>query len=437
MSAAREELPISGLWTWDHSTNWCGDPTMVESGCFNLYRKEPGSFVEDYTALLEFAGARDIPYLMIAGLFRDSHGGEQSVTELLRVARECGVKVLAGIGVNSYGGYYWEGEHLYSLETWLRDHPELRAVVPEAPITWRPGLHGLGMACPTREETVRWYEDGMRWLLDNFDVAGAYLETGDYGICQCELCVARSKEREQAKAGLAALAEQDFINEAIAGRVSHDDIAIAMPTVIDAAYAARPDCDVVYATYSGFSAATAERPPAFTDTISPKAICQWTLTDMPYPQPWGEASLRPPAARNIGYSHLTSQWGAANTRHRVALRYIREQFARAADSEMEGVFIHGEQSPDMCFAARMNYEAFAYFRRNPGAGLDAMAQDVLAEHFGGADEAVEAAEWMSTPAEERELVRRMEVCSARARKMSGRQADSWTELGGVLQAVLL
>ena len=51
-----------------------------------------------------------------------------------------------------------------------------------------------------KEETVRWYEDGTRWLLENFDVAGIYLETGDYGLCRCETCLARSRERERERA---------------------------------------------------------------------------------------------------------------------------------------------------------------------------------------------------------------------------------------------
>ena len=311
MTGANHELAFSGLWTWDHSTNWCGDPTKAESGCFNLYRKEPASFLEDYTALLEFCGRKGIPRLMIAGLFRDSHGGERAAHELLAIARANGVKVLAGIGVNSYGGFYWEGDHPWSLETWLAQHPELRAVVSDPPIGPRPGLHGLGMACPMKEETVRWYEDGTRWLLENFDVAGIYLETGDYGLCRCETCLARSKEREQERA---EQAREQFINEAIAGRVSHDDIALAMPPVVNTAFSVRPDADIVYATYSGFSEDTLRNPPPFIATIDPRAVCQWTLTDMPYPEPWGPAGLRPPAARNIGYSHLASQWGEVNTR---------------------------------------------------------------------------------------------------------------------------
>jgi hypothetical protein len=427
-------LPVSGLWTWDHSTNWCGDPTKVESGCFNLYRKEPGSFLEDYTALLEYAGSRQIPYLMIAGLFRDSHGGEAAVTELLRIARSCDVKVLACVGVNSYAGFYWEGEHEWCLETWLHKHPELRAVVPDPPVRPAPGLHGLGIACPMREETVRWYENGTRWLLDNFDVGGLYLETGDYGLCQCDVCLARSDERRQSAS---EQAEERYINEAIAGRISHEDMALALPPVIETAYAVRPDTDVVYATYSGFDAAISENPPPFINTIPSKAICQWTLTDMPYPEPWGDPDLRPPAARNIGYSHRGSQWGAANTRHALAVRYIRETCRRAQMSGLEGVFIHGEMSPGDSFVTRMNYEAFAYFRRNPIAEYDEFATTILAEYFGGDDEAVEAVQWMTNPADAEELERRAAVARKRKNAMDGAASDSWESLGALQETALM
>ena len=427
-------LAVSGLWTWDHSTNWSGDPTKVESGCFNLYRKEPGSFLEDYTALLEYCGRKEISYLMIAGLFRDSHGGEQGAHDLLAVARQNNVKVLAGIGVNSYGGFYWEGDHPWSLETWLKKHPELRAVVPDPPIRPAPGLHGLGMACPMREETVRWYEDGTRWLLESFDVAGIYLETGDYGLCHCDVCRARSKER---KLTTADQSRDQFINEAIAGRVSHDDIALAMPPLVDTAFSVRPDADVVYATYSGFNEATMQNPPPFTDTINPKAICQWTLTDMPYPEPWGDDTLRPPTARNIGYSHLASQWGHINTRHRIALRYIRELCTRAAAAGLEGIFIHGEVSPDDSFTARMNYEALAYFRQKPGTSLHTFAETTLADHFGGADEAVDAVDFMTQTVSEEELLKRTALCRTRAGKMNGAQKGNWEALSAWLRTGVL
>ena len=119
-----------------------------------------------------------------------------------------------------------------------------------------------------------------------------------------------------------------------------------MPPLVDTAFAVRPDADVVYATYSGFSEQTLRNPPPFIATIDPRAVCQWTLTDMPYPEPWGTTGLHPPAARNIGYSHLGSQWGEANTRHRLAVRYVHSLCRRAAEAGLEGVFIHGELSPD-------------------------------------------------------------------------------------------
>jgi hypothetical protein len=434
MNEEPRPLPFCGLWTWDHSTNWCADPTRVESGCFNRYRKEPGSFVEDYRLLLEYSGRMEIPYLMIAGLFRDSHGGEDGAREMLAIARDNGVKVLAGFGVNAYGGFYWEGDHQWNLDTWLRQHPELEAVVPDPPVKPAPGMTGLGMACPMKDETIRWHEDGTRWLLENFDVAGIYVETGDYGVCQCDTCRGRARDRERERADQA---RDGFINEAIAGRVSHDDIAYSLPSIIQTAFDVRPECDVVYATYSGFSEMTARRPPKFIETIPERAVCQWTLTDMPYPEEWGPSSLRPPATRNIGYSHRGSQWGATNTRHKIAVRYIHEMCRRAATTEMEGVFIHGELSPLESIAARMNYAALAYFRKHPNAGLHRFAEEALSDELGGADEAVEAVSWMTSPGDERTLIRRAEICRDRAQKMEGRPAENWGMLVGEFEAALL
>ena len=80
-------LPISGFWTWDHSTNWSHDSNCMESGCFNQYLKAPQSFLEDYRLLMEMMQRRDLKYLIIWGLFRDCHGGEEAARTLLSCAR--------------------------------------------------------------------------------------------------------------------------------------------------------------------------------------------------------------------------------------------------------------------------------------------------------------------------------------------------------------
>lgn len=408
-------LPLSGFWTWDHSTNWTRDGNAVETGCFNRYAKAPESFIEDYRLLMDMMAEKGIPYVIIWGLFRDSHGGEEAVRRLLKLARERRVGVLAGVGVNAYGGVYWEGDHPRNLATWLRRNPHLAAQRKKS--TW-PNASGREIACPSKAENVAWAQESLRWLLANFDVAGVNLETGDYGLCDCDECRKAGADRSGASA--------------------FDDIARVLPPVIEAALQARPDAVVTYATYAPFAAAHVGAPPAFTRTIPHQAICQWTLTPMIGPEAgqWPEG-LRPTARRNVGFSHWGSQWTSPNTRHRCLLGHIADICRRAQGSALEGVFIHGEVSPTDDFAWQLNYAAFAHFLRRPGDSLTEFARACLGDRFGGPDEAATAVRYLTEPVAADALRQRVAECVAadeRTRSLPGRP---WRRVAGELVSRLL
>src|SRR5262249_36769899 len=144
---------------------------------------------------------------------------------------------------------------------------------------------------PSKEENIRWAQRGMRWLLENFNVAGVNLETGDYGVCDCDECSRRAKDRSE--------------------RISAADIGHALPAVIDEARRGRRDAVITYATYGGFDLAT---PPVYARSIAPDAITQWTLTNMVEPGGGWRSGLRPPTARSVGFSHWGSQWTVPPTR---------------------------------------------------------------------------------------------------------------------------
>lgn len=413
-------LPLSGFWTWDHSTNWGPDMTRLESGCVNGYRKTPESFLEDYRRLMEFMAEKGLPYLIIWGLLRETHGGEEGAHELLAVARRLGVKVLAGVGVNAYGGFVFEGEHPWSLETWLSRHPELAAVQRDDVIRLHPSVCCTAVACPSQERTMRWYEEGIQWLLKTFDLAGVNLETGDYGICQCARCRSRSPRRSPGM------------------RYSHEDIALAIPPIIRTALAVRPNAVITYATYSGFTEEMMRNPPQFAGSIPSQAVCQWTLTHMPYPEPWSaDPAFRPPTERNTGYTHWGSQWTSPHTRHVLAIRHIREMCCRSAVAGLEGLFMHGEVSAREGFAARMNYEALSYFRARPDATFEEFACDRLSDAFGGDEAAVDAVAWMVEPAGEPALSARRKASGDRKRAAAGKDecaAENWGHVENLLLA---
>lgn len=182
-------LALRVLWTWDHSTHWDVDTVgLQETGAFNPYMKQPEEFVSDYRRVIDFMSRLGLGGLVIYGLLRDSHGGVDAANELCRYARERGVRILAGVAINSYGGIYYEGQHAFNLATWLRRHPELAEDTATLP-GFQIGDYGY-LPFPRGEYTMasrsdsaameRWHLDGIDWLLDNVEVDGINFEFGDY-----------------------------------------------------------------------------------------------------------------------------------------------------------------------------------------------------------------------------------------------------------------
>lgn len=177
------------LWTWDHSTNWeLVSIGRQESGAFNGYEKQPEAFVDGYRRLVDFASAQRLDGVIVYGLLRDGHGGVAAAKDLCAYACERGVKLIAGIAANAYGGIYYEGNHPHNLSTWLDAHPELearydhmpgfhipdygRVPFPAGPLT-RAGDSG-------RVENLDWTLDGIEWLIETIEPGGVNVEFGDY-----------------------------------------------------------------------------------------------------------------------------------------------------------------------------------------------------------------------------------------------------------------
>jgi hypothetical protein len=211
-------------------------------------------------------------------------------------------------------------------------------------------------------------------------------------------------------------------------------MARVLPPVIDAACAVRPEAVITYATYAPFDAALARTPPAFARTISPQAVCQWTLTPMagPAPDSWPEG-LRPPTARNVGFSHWGSQWTAPNTRHALIIEHIRNLCRRGARSGLEGIFIHGEVSPEYSFAWRLNYAAFAHFLRRPQDSLEDFAA-TLGALFGGEEEAVVAVRWLTEPTDSPTLQARIAESLRRHERHAALPHRPWDQVARMLWA---
>jgi len=175
-------LPNSYFWTWDHSTNWMlDDPGNLNFGCHNRYLKQPNTFLEDYRRLIDHAAGLGVKGVVIWGFLRDSHGGIEYARQVADYAAARNVALKPGVGTNSYGGIYYEGDHLYNIQNVLRQHPGANLTAANG----RPHSRGI---CPTHPAFVDWLQEGMQWLFREFNLGGANLENGDFLVCHCARC---------------------------------------------------------------------------------------------------------------------------------------------------------------------------------------------------------------------------------------------------------
>jgi hypothetical protein len=126
---------------------------------------------------------------VVWGLLRDSHGGVDAAKRLCDVANKKGVRLLCGVGLNAYGGVYYEGSSPHSLERHLESNPELYAYDSDGKkMVFNLGINGPRLshhACPSRTENQDFAAESLRWLFKNLSLGGVQIETGDTGVWQC------------------------------------------------------------------------------------------------------------------------------------------------------------------------------------------------------------------------------------------------------------
>lgn len=151
---ATRESPIQTrmFWTWDHSTEWAlNRPGAHTHGSCNEYGRSTEAFLQDYTALLRWCGRHHIDAVLVWGLLRDCHGGLESAKRLCDVAAKEKVRLLCGVGLNAYGGVYYEGNSPHNLDRHLELHPELNAVDADGvPLNFHIDGNGVKTPITTR-----------------------------------------------------------------------------------------------------------------------------------------------------------------------------------------------------------------------------------------------------------------------------------------------
>ncbi len=342
------------LWTWDHSMDWaplaCG---LQEMGCSNDYWRRPEDFIEDYKRAIDFFGSLGFNGIVVYGLFRDCHGGVDAAKEICRYARSKGTTIIAGVGINAYGGIYWDGKHEFNLGNWLEKHPELAAVGGNS-------TPSLRMACPSKPENAKWHLRAIQWLCENVEIGGINFESGDYGLCRCEAC------------------QKHFGREYFS--VGH--MTEFFTPLIERATKTRPGIFSICECYFDRMHDAGHYAPL--KDLPPQAMLQFCINHEYLPKflELGREEITAVGPhRKLLRTHIGTQWNGE--RHSLVARDFARIAAHAAETGMAGTTIFGEVT-DRKTVHEINYLSAARFADNPKLNWKEFVSDTLGPLFGGA-----------------------------------------------------
>lgn len=193
------------------------------------YPKKSESFLVGFKRLVDYCARIGVHSITVWGFLRDAHGGIKAAAELCEYASDRGVGILPGVGLCSYGGYYCDGDHSFSLDTYLRKHPERISSANEE----RGGRVVTPVLDPALDANRAWWRGGLEWMLETFKIAGIDYEMGDFIINP-------SPE---------AVAARDALGFTADGNIM--DSVAALRELMDYAYQALPDGTFINCTYRG------------------------------------------------------------------------------------------------------------------------------------------------------------------------------------------
>lgn len=317
-------------WTWDVRMRW--HPHFSFSA---------ESYENNYRALIDAAARYGVECIVIWGFLRDMHGGIDTARRICEYGGDCGVAIMPGVGIDHYGGVYYDGCSPYSLDRYLMEHPGAQALDSDGipfkfkwPIT-DPGYRMI--ACPSNSQTMKFYLESIEWLITTFDLEGFQIEQGDNGLCYCERC------RE--KRGV-------LLRD---GKIDFDMAGRRLVPVIEHALALKPDLTIISETYSGLTRNETE---PLRDTLSrfPKEVyISWQA------YLGSEAIFRIDENSRSEWQHgclaiLTNS--DAQMGERDDSRNIRKAVELGRKAGLDMTYIYGEY-PDRWPDTRSNYEAWA------------------------------------------------------------------------------
>ena len=338
------------LWCWDARMSWDDQPEAITRSMANPakpfpYPKRPEAYLTGFKRLVDYLAEIGIWGVIIWGFLRDTHGGVQAAKELSRYAADCGVAIIPGVGLCSYGGYYFEGEHPFNLNTYLKKHPER--------VSWAVNHRGevtTPVLDPSLPENRRWWRDGLEWMLENFELGGINFEMGDF-------IVNHSLRAKAARASLGFDADANI-----------QDIVVATKELIRFGQNALPEALFINATYRGYHQIKNFPRMPFVNALPQAAVWEHTLTGMVEQPGFPDGFLGTPEHRKYGYLH----WFNASTKStgRDYVPEIARVFHGAHKLQFEFIGTYGEVSAIGNPLADRNYRAQSAWAENPELSLE-------------------------------------------------------------------
>lgn len=216
------------LWSWDIRMRWAHGFCLCEE-----------SYWENYRKMIDAAAFLGVEGIVIWGFLRDSHGGIEAAKRVVDYGKGRGIRIYPGIGIDDYGGVYYEGSSYYALDNYIKNHRMSQAVrmdgTPDFHL-WPPNDRTPRLkACPSDEKIISYYRESIEWLVDTFNLDGFQIEQGDSGLCYCERCRTRSR-----------IICHDADTDATAA-------SIRIPAVIGPVLEKHPDLTILCETYCGLT----------------------------------------------------------------------------------------------------------------------------------------------------------------------------------------
>ena len=274
------------LWCWDARMMWDDEPDaivtkMAASERAFPYPKKPESFQTGFRRLTDYCAKTGIYGFIVWGFLRDCHGGIKAAADLCNYAADRGVAVLPGVGLCSYGGYYFEGDHPFSLESYLRKYPSRISTAQEE----GGGRKVTPVLDPALKANQDWWRDGLEWMLDTFAIGGIDYEMGDF-------IVNPSPAAEAARAALGYKADGNIM-----------DVVVATQDLMRRAAELKPDSTFINCTYRGMDRITGFPKMPYVDSLPSNTVWEYTLDSMVRRAGFPDAFAGAPPHRMYGYVH--------------------------------------------------------------------------------------------------------------------------------------